>query len=82
MFQSVRVSVWVQDKARLDIARLQRVSAGFGSFTTSGIRSAQPLPQTGNLLDDNSREVLKLVFSRDGSFLQVRQSTYRSDRAV
>ena len=69
----------MQDKARLDIARLQRVSAGFGSFTTSGIRSAQP--QNANLLDDNSREVLKLIFSRDGGFLQVRQSSVRRVKA-
>lgn len=66
--------LFLQDKTRLDITRLQRVSAGFGNFTTSGIRSSQASPDQTNLLDDNSREVLKLVFSRDGSFLQVKRN--------
>ncbi|KAL0055837.1 hypothetical protein WJX82_004897 [Trebouxia sp. C0006] len=57
------------DKARLDITRLQRLSSGFGSFTTSGIRSASPA-LTAPALDDTSREVLKIVFNRNGSYLQ------------
>lgn len=54
----------------MDITRLQRLSSGFGSFTTSGIRSVSPA-LTAPALDDTSREVLKIVFNRNGSYLQV-----------
>ncbi|KAA6425975.1 MAG: eyespot assembly ABC1 kinase family [Trebouxia sp. A1-2] len=57
------------DKARLDITRLQRLSSGFGNFTTSGIMSTSP-HLTAPALDDTSREVLKIVFNRNGSYLQ------------
>jgi len=60
----------MQDKARLDITRLQRLSSGFGSFTTSGIRSVSHDPNAP-ALDDTSREVLKIVFNGNGSYLQV-----------
>ena len=60
----------IQDKARLDITRLQRLSSGFGNFTTSGIRSTTP-DTTAPALDDTSKEVLKIVFNRNGSYLQV-----------
>ena len=60
----------LQDKARLEINRLQRLSSGFGNFTTSGIRSAQPVA-SAPALDDTSREILRMVFDRNGSYLQV-----------
>ena len=60
----------IQDKARLDITRLQRLSSGFGNFTTSGIRSTT-MDTTAPALDDTSKEVLKIVFNRNGSYLQV-----------
>lgn len=61
---------YVQNKARLDITRLQRLSSGLGSFTTDGIRSTQPGAATP-ALDNTSREILRMIFDRDGSYLQV-----------
>ena len=64
-------SQWcVQNKARLDITRLQRLSSGLGSFTTDGIRSTQPGVATP-ALDNTSREILRMIFDKDGSYLQV-----------
>ncbi len=65
------LALCVQDKARLDISRLQRLSSGFGNFTTSGIRSTVP-DTNAPALDDTSKEVLKIVFNSNGSYLQVR----------
>ena len=67
----------LQDKPRLDIGRLQRLSSGFGSFTTSGIRATDPAAATP-VLDNNAKEVLKLVFNQRGSYLQVLCWTYDS----
>ena len=64
----------MQDKARLDITRLQRLSSGFGNFTTSGIRSSMS-DAYAPALDDTSKEVLKLVFNENGSYLQVYHRT-------
>lgn len=60
----------VQNKARLDITRLQRLSSGLGSFTTDGIRSSQPGVATP-ALDTTSKELLRMIFDKDGSYLQV-----------
>ena len=64
----------LQDKTRLDITRLQRLADGFGSFTVAGTQ-AQPAAVAGQpkvVLHDSAREALKVVFSRDGSYVQVR----------
>ncbi|KAL3139585.1 hypothetical protein ABBQ38_003904 [Trebouxia sp. C0009 RCD-2024] len=59
------------NKARLDITRLQRLGSGFGNFTTSGIRSTQPAAAANPpALDDTSKEILRMVFDRNGSYLQ------------
>ena len=70
--QYSKVKLCVQDKARLDITRLQKLSSGFGSFTTSGIRSTAADTNVP-ALDDTSKEVLRIVFNRNGSYLQVRR---------
>lgn len=75
---TVHSDVWqfVQNKARLDITRLQRLGSGLGNFTTSGIRSTQPaVAANAPALDDTSKEILRMVFDRNGSYLQVRVCT-------
>ncbi|KAK9823974.1 hypothetical protein WJX72_006718 [[Myrmecia] bisecta] len=58
------------DKTRLDIARLQSLAAGFGSFTVNGIQDPSQLVAQAPVLDSTAREALKVVFSRDGSYVQ------------
>ena len=67
----------LQNKSRIDIGRLRRLSSAFGNYTTEGLTASseasmpagprQPAPA----LDKTTADALKLVFSRDGSYAQV-----------
>ena len=68
-----------QNKSRIDIGRLQRLSSAFGRYTVSGLTVTNPAaggpvvagePSTP-VLDGTAKEALKLVFSREGSYAQV-----------
>lgn len=75
----------MQNKSRIDIGRLQRLSTAFGRYTVSGLTVTNPAagvtnrgvsPTAGGpaapVLDSTAKEALKVVFSRDGSYAQVR----------
>ncbi len=68
-----------QDKARVSVARLQRLTRGFGAFTVAGIQptpgaGARPLgAPTAQLVSQPARDALRLVLSADGSYLQARR---------
>ena len=68
----------LQNKSRIDIGRLRRLSSAFGNYTTEGLTaSAEPsmLPagprQPTPALDKTTADALKLVFSSKGSYAQV-----------
>lgn len=83
-----------QDKNRLDIGRLRRMTEGFSSFTVAGMQEQRPMATasgrapgygttvsgpgsasaataTRPILDDTAKDALRVVFSRDGSYVQV-----------
>lgn len=68
----------MQNKSRIDIGRLRRLSSAFGNYTTEGLTaSPAALPSAGPgqpaaALDKTTREALKLVFSQEGSYAQAR----------
>ena len=67
----------MQNKSRIDIGRLRRLSSAFGDYTTEGLTaSAEPsMPagprQPAPALNKTTADALKLVFSREGSYAQV-----------
>lgn len=74
------LSAGMQNKPRIDIGRLRRLSSAFGDYTVEGLTaSPAKLPvaagagagQPGAALDKTTAEALKLVFSREGSYAQV-----------
>ncbi len=75
----------LQNKSRIDIGRLQRLSTAFGRYTVSGLTVTNPVAGVTDrgvssaaggpavpVLDSTAKEALKVVFSRDGSYAQVR----------
>ena len=67
----------LQNKSRIDIGRLRRLSSAFGNYTTEGltVSSEAGMPagpgQPAPALDRTTADALKLVFSREGSYAQV-----------
>ena len=67
----------LQNKSRIDIGRLRRLSSAFGDYTTEGLTASTQasLPagprQPAPALDRTTADALKLVFSREGSYAQV-----------
>ena len=64
----------VQNKSRIDIGRLQRLSSAFGNYTVDGLtESTVALPPVNGrpALDSTTKEALKLIFTREGSYAQV-----------
>ncbi|KAK9866008.1 hypothetical protein WJX84_009124 [Apatococcus fuscideae] len=60
-------------KTRLDVARLQRLTSGFGAFTVAGIAGqSEPVavPAQGHLIDENVKEAIRLIFTREESYIQ------------
>ena len=67
----------LQNKSRIDIGRLRRLSSAFGDYTTEGLTAStqasmpagprQPTPA----LDKTTADALKLVFGSKGSYAQV-----------
>ena len=71
----------LQNKSRIDIGRLRRLSGAFGDYTVSGLtqsNGAAGLPAAGQpralppALDDTTRDALKMVFSTRGNIAQAR----------
>jgi hypothetical protein len=63
-----------QDKSRIDIGRLQRLSSAFGSYTVDGLTESTTAlaPVNGQpVMDPTTKEALKLIFTREGSYAQV-----------
>ena len=68
-----------QNKSRIDIGRLQRLSSAFGRYTVSGLTVTNPPAAVTNpaggpsapVLDGTAKEALRLVFSPEGSYAQV-----------
>ena len=77
----------LQNKSRIDIGRLRRLSSAFGDYTTEGLtassEASMPAGQPGQprqpapALDKTTADALKLVFSREGSYAQVRACWHR-----
>ena len=74
------LSAGMQNKSRIDIGRLRRLSSAFGDYTVEGLTASPAgLPvgagagpgQPGAALDKTTAEALKLVFRREGSYAQV-----------
>jgi hypothetical protein len=70
----------MQNKSRIDVGRLRRLSSAFGDYTVEGLTtSPTEMPigggagavQSGAALDKTTAEALKLVFSREGTYAQV-----------
>ena len=67
----------MQNKSRIDIGRLKRLSGAFSNYTVEGLTasSAPVMPagprQPGPALDQTTAEALKLVFRTEGSYAQV-----------
>jgi hypothetical protein len=71
----------LQNKSRIDIGRLRRLSGAFGNYTVSGLTQANgaaALPAVGQpaalppALDDTTRDALRMVFSARGNIAQAR----------
>ncbi|EIE22124.1 ABC1-domain-containing protein [Coccomyxa subellipsoidea C-169] len=68
------------NKSRIDIGRLKRLSSAFGRYTVSGLTVTNPQAAVTNpaggsgapVLDGTAKEALRLVFSQEGSYAQVR----------
>ena len=83
---ALTVCMGSQNKSRIDIGRLRRLSSAFGNYTTEGLTassaaSSAAVPagpgQPGAALDRTTAEALKLVFRREGSYAQVCPLAYR-----
>ena len=67
----------LQNKSRIDIGRLRRLSSAFGDYTTEGLTASTQasLPagprQPAPALDKTTADALKLVFGSKGSYAQV-----------
>ena len=66
----------MQNKSRIDIGRLRRLSSAFGNYTVEGLTAGStPVPtgprQPDAALDKTTADALKLVFSKQGSYAQV-----------
>ena len=79
-------SAHVQNKSRIDIGRLKRLSGAFSNYTVEGLTasSAPVVPagprQPAPALDKTTAEALKLVFRTEGSYAQVRAVVH--DRSI
>lgn len=63
------------------MVRLQRLADGFSSFTTNGLTGpgeGAAAAVNAQLLDESAKEALKVVFSREGSYIQVCLDSFRS----
>ena len=84
LLQSLRAFASLQNKSRIDIGRLRRLSSAFSNYTVEGLTasSAPVLPagprQPTAALDKTTAEALKLVFRTEGSYAQVRPMLYEN----
>ncbi len=76
--QCLRAPACLQNKSRIDIGRLRRLSSAFSNYTVEGL-TASPAPvlptgprQPAAALDKTTADALKLVFRTEGSYAQVR----------
>ena len=66
----------MQDKARVSIARLQRLTRGFSNFSVAGLQPTDASSGSPGLgprprVSAPARDALRLVLSSEGSYLQV-----------
>jgi hypothetical protein len=84
------VALTMQDKARIDVTRLQRLASGFSNFTVSGLAAESEVAAgteaaaaaSGLVLDDTAKAALRVVFAKDGSYAQEVRTHPSSSRTL